>query len=88
MYEYLEDNGALYAIRIKANGRLYDHVEHLISRPVGRPSAKPKVLYHDFLYRAGTWDRSRRVIAKIEWHQGELFPRVGFIVTSLYIAAF
>ena len=25
----------------------------------------------------------RRVIAKIEWHPGELFPRVGFIVTNL-----
>ena len=27
--------------------------------------------------------RSRRVVAKVEWHQGELFPRVGFIVTNL-----
>jgi hypothetical protein len=25
----------------------------------------------------------RCAIAKIEWHQGELFPRVGFIVTNL-----
>lgn len=25
----------------------------------------------------------RRVIARIEWHPGELFPRVGFIVTNL-----
>jgi hypothetical protein len=23
------------------------------------------------------------VVAKVEWHQGELFPRVGFIVTNL-----
>jgi len=23
------------------------------------------------------------VIAKVEWHQGELYPRVGFIVTNL-----
>ena len=40
------------------------------------------VTYHDFAYRAGTWDRPRRVVAKIEWHAGELFPRVGFIVTN------
>ena len=26
---------------------------------------------------------SHRVAAKVEWHQGELFPRVGFIVTNL-----
>jgi len=23
------------------------------------------------------------VVAKVEWHKGELFPRVGFIVTNL-----
>ena len=28
-------------------------------------------------------DQARRVVAKVEWHQGELFPRVGFIVTNL-----
>ena len=26
---------------------------------------------------------TRRVVAKVEWHRGELFPRVGFIVTNL-----
>jgi hypothetical protein len=26
---------------------------------------------------------ARRVVAKIEWHAGELFPQVGFIVTNL-----
>jgi len=25
----------------------------------------------------------RRVVVKVEWHAGELFPRVGFIVTNL-----
>ena len=25
---------------------------------------------------------ARRVVAKVEWHSGELFPRVGFIVTT------
>jgi hypothetical protein len=83
MYEYLEDNNTLYAMRIKTNNRLYEKVEHLMTRPVGRPSLKPKVFYHDFSYRAKSWRRSRRVIAKIEWHSGELFPGVRFIVTNL-----
>jgi hypothetical protein len=26
---------------------------------------------------------ARRVIAKVEWHPGELYPRVGFIITNL-----
>ena len=34
-------------------------------------------------YQAGSWTKSRRVVAKIEWHREELFPRVGFIVTNL-----
>ncbi|MBM3790260.1 MAG: IS1380 family transposase, partial [Acidobacteria bacterium] len=30
-----------------------------------------------------SWKTARRVVAKIEFHCGELFPRVGFIVTNL-----
>jgi hypothetical protein len=70
-------------MRIKAYNRLYEKVEHLMTRPVGRPSLKYKVFYDDFSYRAKSWRRSRRVIAKIGWHSGELFPRVRFIVTNL-----
>jgi hypothetical protein len=50
---------------------------------VGRPPRKPIVQYHSFQYRAASWDKYRRVIAKIEWHVGELFPKIGFIVTNL-----
>jgi len=41
------------------------------------------VQYKSFLYRAASWKRARRVVAKVEFHFGELFPRVGFIVTNL-----
>ena len=58
-------------------------VAHLLKRPMGRPSHKPKKFYASFRYRAGSWDQDRRVVAKVEWHAGELFPRVGFIVTNL-----
>jgi len=37
-----------------------------------------------FHYQAQSWDRPRRVVAKVEWHHGELYPRVGFIVTNLH----
>jgi hypothetical protein len=36
-----------------------------------------------FLYQAASWKTARRVVAKVEHHAGELFPRVGFIVTNL-----
>ena len=44
---------------------------------------KPKVFYHSFQYQAKSWHQPRHVVAKVEWHAGELFPRVGFIVTNL-----
>jgi hypothetical protein len=51
---------------------------------VGRPSqTKVNRPYGDFQYQAASWDKERCVIAKIEWHPGELFPRMGFIVTNL-----
>ena len=38
-----------------------------------------------FHYQAGSWTLPRRVVAKVEHHAGELFPRVGFIVTNLQL---
>ncbi len=55
-------------------------IEDLLTRPRGRPSHTPLVRYRSFQYRTASWDRPRRVIAKIEHHLGELFPRVGFLV--------
>lgn len=83
IYEYLEDERFLYAIRLPINNVLQREIEHLMTRPVGRPSLKPKVFYHSFMYQAGSWNRPRRVVAKVEWHCDQLFPRVGFIVTNL-----
>ena len=83
LYELLESEGYRYAIRLKANAVLERHIAHLLTRPVGRPPNNPQRFYHSFAYQAKSWDRPRRVVAKVEWHQGELFPRVGFIVTNL-----
>ena len=83
IYEYLEGNGLLYAIRMPANELLHEQIRPLLTRPVGRPPEKPIICCSEFSYQAGSWDRPRRVVAKVEWHQGELFPRVGFIVTNM-----
>ena len=83
IYEYLEPRHIGYAIRLPANEVLQEHVKHLLKRPMGRPPKKPIVRYHDFQYQARSWDSTRRVVTKVEWHSGELFPRVGFIVTNL-----
>jgi hypothetical protein len=33
------------------------------------------VSYASFRYHAKGWTKARRVVAKVEWHQGELYPR-------------
>ncbi len=83
LYPFLEAEDYLYAIRLPANDVLYRQIEHLLTRPAGRPPEQPIVWYHSFEYQAASWEKSRRVVAKIEHHKGELFPRVGFIVTNL-----
>ncbi len=50
---------------------------------MGRPSRKPLVKYKSFLYRADSWQTVRRIVAKVEHHPGELFPRPGFVVTNI-----
>ena len=83
IYEALEERGVKYAIRLPANDSLERDIAELLTRPVGRPSHKPVVWYKGFLYQAASWKTARRVVAKVEFHAGELFPRVGFIVTNL-----
>jgi hypothetical protein len=82
IYESVEEREAKYTIRLPANDNLERKVAQLLTRPVGRPSYKPVVRYKSFLYQAASWTRARRVVAKVEFHFGELFPRVGFIVTN------
>jgi hypothetical protein len=83
IYEALEDRGVKYAIRIPSNDKLERDIAELLVRPVGRPSIKPLVEYKSFLYQAAGWKTARRVVAKVEHHPEELYPRVGFIVTNL-----
>ncbi|HUE15149.1 MAG TPA: IS1380 family transposase, partial [Planctomycetaceae bacterium] len=84
LYRLLENEDYQYAIRIPANDVLEREIAHLLRRPVGRPPHKPIVLYAGFLYRAASWTTHRRVVAKVEWHHDELFPRIGFVVTNIW----
>jgi hypothetical protein len=79
----LEREQFRYAIRLKTNAVLERLIAPMLKRPVGRPSHKPKVFYRSFRYQAGSWECARRVVVRVAWHAGELFPRVGFIVTNL-----
>jgi hypothetical protein len=83
VYELLAAEGMGYAIRLPANSVLQERIGHLLTRPVGRPPKQPQVFFASFSCQAQSWTTPRRVVAKVEWHQGELCPRVGFLVTNL-----
>jgi len=83
MYEVLEAEQIAYTIRLAANDVLQRRIGYLLKRPVGRPPHEVRRYYASFTYQAQSWSKPRRVVAKVEWHPGELYPRVGFIVTNL-----
>jgi len=83
IYEFLEAEGMGYVIRLPANHVLQDKIGYLLGRPVGRPPDEVCRYYTSFSYQAQSWKKPRRVVAKIEWHPRELYPRVGFLVTNL-----
>ena len=82
LFELLETEGWGYAIRIKGNSKLHERISWLLRRRPGRPSHTVIRTYTSFQYQAKSWSKARRVVAKVEFHPGELFPRVGFIVTN------
>ena len=83
VYEYLEGEGIKCAIRLPANRVLQERIGDLLTRSVGRPPNEARQSFANFTYQAGRWTKPRRVIAKVEWLAGELYPRVGFIVTNM-----
>ena len=85
---FLEAEGMGYAIRLPANRVLQDKIGYLLKRPAGRPPHEVRRYYASFSAsairrRAGKSRGVRRVVAKVEWHPVERYPRVGVIVTKL-----
>jgi hypothetical protein len=70
VYEFFEAEGMSYTIRLPANRVLQDKIGHLLKRPVGRPPQEVRRYYSSFSYQAGSWNKPRRVVAKVEWHPG------------------
>src|SRR3984893_9276383 len=83
IYEFLAAEGMGYATRLPANRVVQDKIGYLLKRPVGRPPHEVRRCHASLRYQAQSWKKPRRVVAKVEWHPGELYPRVGFIVTNL-----
>src|ERR1700730_10299598 len=62
-------------ISADAAGRTTSERDAAIAREFHLSGRKPHLVR--------SWTKPRRVTAKVEWHPGELYPRVGFIVTNM-----
>jgi hypothetical protein len=88
LYEFCEKKRITYFIRLPSNNNLKKLIKPHLNRPTGRPpKSGVQVKVIEFDYQAEKWNKPRRVVCKIEWHVGELFPRVGFIVTNSHLEA-
>lgn len=80
VYAACEAMGAHYAVRLKSNAeliRLAEPVSSLLE------PGEERALCGEFAYRAGSWDRERRVVFEARMEAGELLPRLSFVVTDL-----
>jgi hypothetical protein len=83
IYAFLQAEGIGYTIRVPANRVLQDKIGCLLKHSVGRPPHEVRRYFASFGYQAQNWKKPRRVVTKVEWHRGALYPRVGFIVANL-----
>ena len=65
-YELLETEGVGYTIRLPANNVLQKRIAYLLKRPVGRPPHGVRRHYASFSYQAQSWNKPRRIVAKVE----------------------
>jgi hypothetical protein len=59
----------------------WDIAELLAS--VEKPGIRPLIEQKELCLPGGSLEEGPRVVADTEHHEGEMFPRVGFIVTNL-----
>ena len=59
IYDYLEAEGFLYAIRLPKNQVLQESLSHLLTRPVGRPPNHVRRFYASFSYQVPFVDTYR-----------------------------
>ena len=81
---WCEANGVDFVFGLPGNARLVQEIEWNMGQAEAksRRTGEPARSFKDFHYTTRkSWSRSRRVIGKAEWTEGEANPR--FIVTSL-----
>lgn len=88
LYELCEEDNykVYYAIRLKQNGTLLSlakNTDDVLYRNTADNAIDYAVVYGEFFYQAGTWNKERRVVFKIEKPYDQLTHMYTFIVTNM-----
>lgn len=88
LYELCEDNNykVSYAIRLKMNSTLVALAkteDELLFKMAKDNAVDYAVVYGEFYYQAGTWNKPRRVVFKIEKPFNQITHMYTFIVTNM-----
>jgi hypothetical protein len=81
-YDYCAEEGITYTIGLTTNPRLEEMAGELLDEAVGPREAEgtKQRLFSEDLYRAGSWERARRVVYKAEAMEGGTNRR--FVVST------
>jgi hypothetical protein len=77
IYEFLEAEGMDYTIPSPRQWRAARQDRVLAQASARAPPNEVRRFHASFSHQAQSWKKPRRVVVKVEWHQGELYPRVG-----------
>jgi hypothetical protein len=84
VFDYCQSHNLKFVLGFKPYQPLVNKIQNLIdrARELYQLHTIPVKLYQDFSYQAGSWSRSNRIIAKVEYNHQGLNTR--FIVTNLH----
>lgn len=82
LYDLCEEEhyNVKYVIRLKANNKLYEAVADIEADFYENPEEMTR--YVEFVYKAASWKKARRVICKLEKKSNELLAYKTFIITN------
>ncbi len=86
LYEVCERYNCKYTIRLKINNKLLElasEKDDALYRATKYNQVKYAVEYGEFMYQAGSWDRPRRVVFKIEKPANQITHMFTFVVTNM-----
>jgi len=86
LYELFEKNDVKYAIRLKINNTLMTKAQEktdALMAVTKNNAVDYAVTYGEFMYKAGSWSKERRVIFKIEKPANQFTFMYTFIVTNM-----